>query len=99
MVRTWSVAFTPCEPQVKTAGPPSAWALSFCLSPIGLHIRRNLFKPLMLVRCWRLTPIIPATQEAEIRRTEVQSQPGQIVRETQSENTHHKKGLVEWLKV
>jgi hypothetical protein len=30
-------------------------------------------------RCWWLTPVIPATQEAEIRRIAVQSQPGQIV--------------------
>jgi hypothetical protein len=27
-----------------------------------------------------LTPVIPATQEAEIRRIEVQSQPRQIVK-------------------
>jgi hypothetical protein len=33
---------------------------------------------------WQLTPIILATQEAEIRRISVQSQPGQIVRETLS---------------
>jgi hypothetical protein len=35
-------------------------------------------------------PVILATQEAEIRRIEVQSQPRQIVLET-----HYKKGLVE----
>jgi hypothetical protein len=34
---------------------------------------------------WWLTPVIPATQEAEIRRTVVQSQPRQIVCETQSQ--------------
>jgi hypothetical protein len=34
-----------------------------------------------------------------IRRISVQSQPGQIVRKTNLQNTHHKKGLVEWLKV
>jgi hypothetical protein len=33
---------------------------------------------------WWLTPVIPATQEAEIRRIEVQSQPRQIVLETLS---------------
>jgi hypothetical protein len=45
-------------------------------------------------------PVILATQEAEIRRIAVQSQPRQIVRETLSQKkTHHKKGLVEWLKV
>jgi hypothetical protein len=32
-----------------------------------------------IARCWWLTPVILATQEAEIRRTVVQSQPGQIV--------------------
>jgi hypothetical protein len=44
-------------------------------------------------------PVILATQEAEIRRIVVQSQLGQIVPETLSQKTHHKKGLVEWLKV
>jgi hypothetical protein len=46
-------------------------------------------------------PEILATQEAEIRRIMVQSQPRQIVLETLSQKnpTHHKKGLVEWIKV
>jgi hypothetical protein len=35
-------------------------------------------------RHWWLTLVIPATQEAEIRRIKVQSQPGQIVPETLS---------------
>jgi hypothetical protein len=50
-------------------------------------------------RCQWLTPIILASQEAEIRRTVVQSQPGQIVHKILSRKTLHKKGLVEWLKV
>jgi hypothetical protein len=44
-------------------------------------------------------PIILATQEAEIRRIVVQSQHGQIVLEMLSRKTHHRKGLMEWLKV
>jgi hypothetical protein len=44
-------------------------------------------------------PVILATQEAEIRRIEVRSQTEQIVFKTLSRKTHHKKGLVEWLKV
>jgi hypothetical protein len=43
-------------------------------------------------------PVISATQGVEIRRIEVQSQPGQIVCETLSEKTPHIKRLVEWLK-
>jgi hypothetical protein len=48
------------------------------------------------------TPVILATQKAEIRRITVRSQPRQIVHETLSQKkkkTHHKKGLMEWLKV
>jgi hypothetical protein len=45
-------------------------------------------------------PGILATQEAEIRRITVQSQPGKIVYETLSQKKkNHKKGLVEWFKV
>jgi hypothetical protein len=48
-------------------------------------------------------PVILATQEAEIRRFAVPSQPGQIVHEILSRKTlhthrHKKVGLVEWLK-
>jgi hypothetical protein len=35
------------------------------------------------------TPVIPATQEAELRRIAVQSQPGQMVQETLSWKTLH----------
>jgi hypothetical protein len=41
--------------------------------------------------------VILATQEAEIRRIVVQSQPTNSSR-LYLEKTHHKKGLVEWLK-
>jgi hypothetical protein len=47
-------------------------------------------------RRW-LTPVILATQEAEIRRLTVRSQPGQIVHETLArKNKITKKGLEEW---
>jgi hypothetical protein len=38
-------------------------------------------------------PIILATQEAEIRRIMVKSQPRQIIHETLFGKNHHKKGL------
>jgi hypothetical protein len=38
-----------------------------------------------------LMPIILATQQAEIKRNAVQSQPGQIVCKTLLKNTQHKK--------
>jgi hypothetical protein len=54
----------------------------------------------MIAGCWWLTPVIPATQEAEIRRIEVQSQPGQTVHKTLSRKKPFTKiGLVEWFKV
>jgi hypothetical protein len=45
---------------------------------------------------WFMPAILP-TKEGEIRRIMVQSQPRQKF-ETISKNTHHKKGLAEWLK-
>jgi hypothetical protein len=41
----------------------------------------------------------PATQEAEIRKIVVQSQPGQVVHETLSRKNCSQKRLVEWLEV
>jgi hypothetical protein len=46
-------------------------------------------------RCWWLSSVIPATQEAEIRRIVVRSQPRQTVHETLSQKTHHKKKKME----
>jgi hypothetical protein len=46
-----------------------------------------------------LTPVILATQEAEIRRIMIQSQPGQIVHRPLLKKTYHEEGLVEWFKV
>jgi hypothetical protein len=50
-------------------------------------------------RCWWFTPLILATQKAEIRRIMVQNQPRQTVLKTCLDKTHHKKVLIEWLKV
>jgi hypothetical protein len=44
-------------------------------------------------------PVILATQEADIRRITVRSQPRQIVLETLSRKYPSQKGLAEWLKV
>jgi hypothetical protein len=40
---------------------------------------RNQLQEYILARHWWLIPVILATQDAEIRRITVQSQPGQIV--------------------
>jgi hypothetical protein len=50
---------------------------------------------------WELvvTPVIPATQEAEVRRIMVQSQHRQIVLVTLSRKKISQKGLAERLKV
>jgi hypothetical protein len=50
-------------------------------------------------RCQWFPPVIPSTQEAEIGRITVRSQPGKKVQETLSQKNHHEKGLAEWLKV
>jgi hypothetical protein len=49
------------------------------------------------VGCQCLTPIILATQEAEIRRIMVPSQP--VLQDLISKKSFTKVGLVEWLKV
>jgi hypothetical protein len=50
-----------------------------------LYINKYLFIYLFLAGRWWLTPVMLATQEAEIRRIMVQSQPRQIVCETLSQ--------------
>jgi hypothetical protein len=46
---------------------------------------------LNLAGCWWLTPVILATQEAEIRRIEVQNDPSQTVHETISQKNPSQK--------
>jgi hypothetical protein len=57
------------------------------------------FKSQEKARGQRLTPVILATQEAEIRRLAAQSQCRQIVCETVPQKHLTQKGLVEWIKV
>jgi hypothetical protein len=52
----------------------------------------NIFKPGTVAHY-----VILATQEAEIRRSMVWSQHGQIVHETLFQKNPSQKGLVEWL--
>jgi hypothetical protein len=56
-------------------------------------------KVAVTVGCRWLTPILLATQEAEIRKINVGSQPRQIVHENLSGKTLSGKSLVEWLKM
>jgi hypothetical protein len=49
--------------------------------------------------CQWITPVILDTQEAEIRRIKVQSQPRANSSQDLSQKPHQKKGLVDWLKV
>jgi hypothetical protein len=49
-----------------------------------MYIHVYIFKNLSTVRPWWLMSVILATQEAEIRRIMVRSQPWQIVNETLS---------------
>jgi hypothetical protein len=58
---------------VELGGPELPWCdLTVC----GI----DYLKIILRARHWWVTPVIPATQEAEIRRIAVQSQPRQIVR-------------------
>jgi hypothetical protein len=49
---------------------------------MAVSVNRGLIRKCGISRCWWLTPVIPATQEAEIRSIAVGSQPRQIVHET-----------------
>jgi hypothetical protein len=66
---------------------------------VRLYQKGTIYKKVSLAGCWWLIPVILATQETEIRRIAVQSQPRQIVHETLSRKYSSQKGLAEWLKV
>jgi hypothetical protein len=67
----------------------------------GFHILIVLDTRKKLARCWWLTPVILATQEAEIWRITVRSQPRQIVHLDliSKKKPSQKMGVVEWFKV
>jgi hypothetical protein len=48
---------------------------------------------------WEVTPVIPATQEAEVKASWFKATLGKQFERPYLEKAHHKKGLVEWLKV
>jgi hypothetical protein len=62
--------------------PPKCWNYKHELNAL-VAINFN-FKKILLAGHWWLTPIILATQETEIRRISVQSQPCQIIHKTLS---------------
>jgi hypothetical protein len=65
----------------------------------NMYMWNQMSKCIAVGRQW-LTPVILATQEAEIRRIVAWSQPRQIVCKTQSwKHPSLKGGMVEWLKV
>jgi hypothetical protein len=62
-------------------------------------LQKPNFKKNKVAGCWWLMPVILASQETEIRRIVVQSQPRKIVHKTLSRKYPSQKGLEEWLKV
>jgi hypothetical protein len=78
---------------------PLLWRLNSC--PTGFEEKVFMWRyEVYRARLWWLTPIILATQEAEIRRIKVQSEPRKIVHGTLSQKKSiTKKELVEWVQV
>jgi hypothetical protein len=60
-----------------------------------LAIRKMQIKNKIRARLWWLTPVILATQEAEISRITVRSQPGESVPKTYLKNIQRETGLAE----
>jgi hypothetical protein len=75
------------------------WALMCQCSSLDVTRLTSTQNSLVLARRPWLTPVVLATQEAEIRRIVVWSQLAQIVHETLPGKALHIKELVEWLKV
>jgi hypothetical protein len=73
--------------------------LSLFAGKINVHVTLflNDSKECNIARCCSLVPVILTSQDADIRRIEMQSRPGIYFARPYLENTHYKKGLVEWL--
>jgi hypothetical protein len=70
------------------------------ISKVGkMFSLQHLSRYTNLARHWWFMPVILATQEAEIRRIAVRSQPRQTVHKTLSRKNPPQNRLVEWLKV
>jgi hypothetical protein len=82
--------------------PPSSASYITGITGLSHHTQpqNTVFKCIESARHQWLTPVILATQEAEIKRITVQSQPRQIVlQDPISKKPFTKKGMVEWIKV
>jgi hypothetical protein len=80
---TWCLSSGEAVKEVRALGP-SFLCSARMLSNTALSSESERTSRKFWARHQWLTPVILATQEAEIRRIEVRSQPGQIVHETLS---------------
>jgi hypothetical protein len=87
----WFPVFNPCKKLSMYLSSKATFYISRFLWCAPQVIRKNC----TIKSFNRLTPVILATQETEIRRIMIQSQPGQIVCKTLSQKTYHKK-LSRW---
>jgi hypothetical protein len=79
--------------------PERGFFLEYCISMVNENWNKFIKKKVLLMMGAWVTPVILATQEAEIRRIAVWSQSGQTVHETLSQKYPAQKGLMEWHKV
>jgi hypothetical protein len=84
----------------ESQGPEFKARLGYIARLCLKKAKRKRLKEGVEARHWQLTPVILATQEAEIRRITVQSQPqANSPRDPFSKKPITKEVLAEWLKV